>query len=256
MEETRINKYLSEKGICSRREADRLLKDGKILVNGKIAEPGVKVNNGCNIEILGQNIRDKAKPDPVVLVFNKPRGLVCTEGKKDRAPNIIDYIGYESHIFPVGRLDKDSEGLILLTNIGELVNRINKKQYGHEKEYLVRCRRKLTDEMICKLASGMRIEVPVQRKAGNTVKNVFEYRDTLPCKVRRVDDYTFDIILTQGFNRQIRRMCGALGNSVTELKRIRIMNIELGNLKTGAYRKADKDELLSLFDQLNMKMPF
>ncbi len=256
MEETRINKYLSEKGICSRREADRLIKDGKILVNGKKAEPGLRVNEKCNIEILGRNIRDKSEPETVLLVFNKPRGIVCTEGKKDRAPNIIDYIGYESHIFPIGRLDKDSEGLILLTNIGELVNRINKKQYGHEKEYLVRCRRKLTDEMLDRLASGMRIEVPVNKRDGSMMKKVFEYRDTLPCKVRRIDDYTFDIVLTQGFNRQIRRMCSALGNNVTELKRIRIMNIKLGNLQTGAYRKADNEEIEALFRQLDMKIPF
>ncbi|MDO4438842.1 MAG: pseudouridine synthase [Eubacteriales bacterium] len=256
MEDIRINKYLSEKGICSRREADRLLKEGKILVNGKLAEPGLKVSQDCNIEILGENIRDKAEPDPVVLVFNKPRGIVCTEGHKDKAPNIIDYIGYESHIFPVGRLDKDSEGLILLTNIGELVNRINKKEYGHEKEYLVRCQRKLSQEMLDKLSKGMRIEVPVSKRDGKTIRKVFEYRDTLPCKVKKIDDYTFNIVLTQGFNRQIRRMCAALGNKVTELKRIRIMNISLGKLETGKYRRASEDELRNLFKQLDMKMPF
>lgn len=261
MEAIRINKFLSERGICSRREADRFIESGRVLVNGKACEPGHKVDDRDNITVNGKSISSSDVTAPELIAFYKPRGIVCTSSDKDRAQNIIDYIGYKTRLFPIGRLDKDSEGLILLTNRGELVNLINKARYGHEKEYIVRCERRLTDGFLKKLAQGVEIRIPVEERrqaaadsgsghrrhyaSGNAEK---EYRlvMTKPCRVVQIDDHTFDIVLTQGLNRQIRRMCSALGNKVQRLKRIRVMNIKLGDLREGRYRQINGRELKEL----------
>ena len=249
MEAVRINKYLSESGICSRREADRLIEAGLVLVNGEKAEPGMKVCGSERIEIEGRTISGPAagqRPEPVILAFNKPRGLVCTSSDKDKAPNVIDYINYGSHIFTIGRLDKDSEGLILLTNYGELVNRINKKQFDHEKQYLVEVNRPLTEEFIRSMSEGVSIEVPLRNS--HQLKRV----KTQPCSVKRVDERHFEIILKEGMNRQIRRMTEELGFKVRRLKRVRIMNIELGGLREGEWRTLEKDEIRSIFDKAGL----
>ena len=227
MEKTRLNKYLSEQGICSRREADRLLEAGKIQVNGQIAVMGVKVDDQDKIVVDGQEIsREKKVPD-ILLAFHKPRGIVCTASKEDKN-NIVDYIQYPERIYPVGRLDKDSEGLILMTNQGELVNGILKSRYGHEKEYVVNVDRKITEELIERMAQGIFLpELNVTTK---------------PCKIKKTGQKQFRIILTQGLNRQIRRMCRACGYEVTKLVRVRIMNISLGGLACGTYREVTTEE--------------
>lgn len=242
MNEVRINKLLSERGICSRRAADRLISEGKVRVNDVIAVPGQMVTDSDIVLIDGipLELSAAAKPEPVVIAFNKPRGIVCTDSDKDRAPNIIDCIGYKDRLFTIGRLDKDSEGLILLTNRGELVNLINKSRFEHEKEYVVRCSEELTEEFLKKMSDGVKISVPVSKN------NAIRLIRTKPASVRKIDAYTFDIILTQGLNRQIRRMCLALGNKVERLKRIRVMNIKLGLLKTGTYRIISGKELREL----------
>ncbi len=247
MNEIRINKLLSEMGICSRRQADKLLSEGRIRVNGRPAGPGVKAGRNAKIEIDGK-LAEGCKAKPVVLAFNKPRGIVCTESEKDRAPNIIDYIGYKDRIYTIGRLDKDSEGLILLTNRGELVNLINKESHGHEKEYVVRCTDRLTEGFLKKLGKGVEIKVPVRKTTADCSEkeDLFKIIRTKSCKVRKIDDYSYDIILTQGLNRQIRRMTKALGNNVERLKRVRVMNIELGSLKEGEYRTINGSELKEL----------
>lgn len=227
MEKTRLNKYLSELGICSRREADRLLEAGKIQVNGQIAVMGVKVDDQDKIIVDGQEVsREKKAPD-ILLAFHKPRGIVCTASKEDKN-NIVDYIQYPERIYPVGRLDKDSEGLILMTNQGELVNGILKSRYGHEKEYVVNVDRKITEEFIERMTQGIFLpELNVTTK---------------PCKIKKTGQKQFRIILTQGLNRQIRRMCHACGYEVTKLIRVRIMNISLGGLACGTYRKVTTEE--------------
>ena len=256
MEACRLNKYLSAVGLCSRREADRLIAEGRLLVNGKPAQTGQQVDGTEQILLDGKPLggllcggEDAAlpkqgaagkplqKPEPVLLLFHKPRGLVCTASHKDRAPNVIDYIGYGSHIYPIGRLDKESEGLLLLTNQGELVNQINRARYGHEKEYLVSCRYALSPSCLQHLAAGVEIQVPVRGKPG-----AFSTVRTRPCQVVQVDRSSFRIILTQGLNRQIRRMCAALGNEVVLLRRLRVMNLELGTLKPGEFRRATRAE--------------
>lgn len=231
MEKTRLNKYLSELGICSRREADRLLEAGKIQVNGQIAVMGVKVNDQDKIIVDGQEIsREKKVPD-ILLAFHKPRGIVCTASKEDKN-NIVDYIQYPERIYPVGRLDKDSEGLILMTNQGELVNGILKSRYGHEKEYVVNVDRKITEEFIERMTQGIFLaELNVTTK---------------PCKIKKTGQRQFRIILTQGLNRQIRRMCQACGYEVTKLVRVRIMNISLGGLACGTYREVTAEEYQEL----------
>ncbi len=251
----RINKYLSEQGICSRREADRLLEDGRIRINGRKAGLGQRIADGDTVQIDGEFIsRGSTKePEPVVLAFNKPRGVVCSTVSQDASPNVVDYINYKTRIFPIGRLDKESEGLILLTNIGELVNGINRSRNHHEKEYVVTCTRKLTDEALHRLSEGVVISVPARSSEngfehdGRLFKNV----KTAQCEVYRIDDRSFGIILTQGLNRQIRRMCEALGYKVVKLKRIRIMDIKLGNLSEGRYRELGKTEIAELMENVN-----
>lgn len=224
MEEMRLNKYLSEMGICSRREADRLVEAGKILVDGKSAVMGQKVL--ANQEIICNGRLVEKKDPPVLLAVNKPRGIVCTTSDKDRAENIVEFLNYPFRIYPVGRLDKDSEGLLLMTNQGELVNKIMRAGNFHEKEYEVVVDKPITARFLKQMASGVPILDTVTR----------------PCKIEQLDTHKFKIILTQGLNRQIRRMCQELGYSVLELKRTRIMNIKLGTLKTGAYRLVTPEE--------------
>ena len=223
----RINKYLSNVGVCSRREADRLIEARKITVDGVIADMGVKVTEENEICINGKPItKDKQF---TLIAFNKPRGVVCTTFRHD-PDNIIDYLKFEKRIYPIGRLDKDSEGLILLTNQGEIVDKILRGSNMHEKEYIVKVNKKITKKFI----EGMSEGVPIL----DTV--------TRPCVVEPINDYSFRIILTQGLNRQIRRMCEYFDYRVTNLKRVRIMNIQLGKLNTGTYRNVTPRELEEL----------
>ena len=232
MEEIRLNKYLSEKGICSRREADRLVEAGKVLVDGKPAVMGMKIHPGQSVECNGKVVGGKVKP--VLLVVNKPRGIVCTTSDTNRAVNIVEFLDYPSRIYPVGRLDKDSEGLLLMTNQGDLVNKIMRARNAHEKEYMVTVDKPLTKAFLKAMAEGVPILDTVTR----------------PCNIRAVGVREFRIILTQGLNRQIRRMCEYLGYQVQTLKRVRIMNIRLGNLKTGDFRKVTSEEYQQLLSML------
>lgn len=232
-EEVRINKYLSAAGICSRREADRLVEAGRVTIDGVTATMGTKICEGQKICINGKPIQ--REEEEILLAFYKPRGIVCTTSKKDKN-NIVDYIHYGKRIYPVGRLDKDSEGLILLTNQGKWVDAILRGSNLHEKEYIVHVNKSVTDAFVERMAGGMYLE-EIER-------------NTRPCKVTRLSDKAFKIILTQGFNRQIRRMCDALGYKVTSLKRIRVMNIELGSLRVGTYRKVSPMEKKLLLSAL------
>lgn len=224
-EGTRINKYLSEVGYCSRRAADKLIEEGRVTINGKVPEMGTKVTDADEIAVDGKPIREE-KEKPVYIAFNKPVGIVCTTDTRVEKDNIIDYIGYPTRIFPIGRLDKPSEGLIFLTNDGDIVNKILRARNNHEKEYIVRVNRPITAEFIKKMGNGVPILDTVTRK----------------CFVEKVDDFTFRIILTQGLNRQIRRMSEHLGYRVRKLKRVRIMNIEL-DVPVGQWRYLTKSEL-------------
>lgn len=231
----RLNKYLSEMGVCSRREADRLIESGKVSVDGKTAVTGMKIEEGQTVVCDGKPVGGqggKQKDKPVMLAVNKPRGIVCTTSDKDRAENIVEFLNYPVRIYPIGRLDKDSEGLLLLTNQGDLVNRIMRAGNGHEKEYLVKVNKPVTKEFIKAMGDGVPILDTVTR----------------PCFVEAVGKDRFRIILTQGLNRQIRRMCEYLGYRVLELKRTRIMNIQLGNLRRGDYRKVTPAEYETLLE--------
>ena len=226
---TRINKYLSEVGYCSRRRADRLIKEGKVTINGKVPAIGTKVNKGDFIEVEGQRIQKSTKQKNIYLAFNKPVGIVCTTDRKIEPNNVIDFINYPKRIFTIGRLDKPSEGLIFLTNDGEIVNKILRAKNNHEKEYIVSVNRFINRDFIQKMSNGVEI---LDTKTNN-------------CFVKQLGPKRFKIILTQGLNRQIRRMCEALGYKVRSLKRVRIMNIKL-DLPTGKYREFTKQELLEL----------
>lgn len=223
----RINKFLAESGVCSRREADRHIENGDVTINGELATLGSKVNPGDAVVFRGKLLTPVE--EKVYLAFNKPIGVECT-ASKDVANNIIEYINYPTRIFPVGRLDKKSEGLILLTNDGELSNGILKARHYHEKEYKVKVNRPYDDTFIDKMQSGVPILDTVTR----------------PCKIKRVDATTFEIVLTQGLNRQIRRMCEALGYEVVRLKRFRVLNIMLGDLPKGKWRHLTASELRTL----------
>lgn len=228
MEKVRLNKYLSGQGICSRREADKYIEAGKVTINGHIARMGEKVDGTEEILFDGRLV-SAARKEKIVLAMNKPAGIVCSSKEKD---NIIDYLKYPKRVYPVGRLDKDSTGLILLTNDGELMNEILKARNYHEKEYEVRVRERITADFIRGMSEGVWLsELGVK---------------TRPCKVKKVDAYTFRIILTQGLNRQIRRMCAYFNFRVVTLKRIRIMNIQLGDLKEGEWREIKGRELREL----------
>ena len=224
----RLNKYIASSGLCSRREADTLIESGKVTINGEVAVQGSKVMDGDVVLVNGMKVTPD--DDMVYIAFNKPLGVTCTTDKRDPS-NIIDYIGFDERIFPVGRLDKNSSGLILLTNDGSIVNKLLRAENGHEKEYLVTVNRPYDKNFIRSMESG----VPVLGQL------------TLPCKLKPAGDKTFKIILHQGLNRQIRRMCEYLGYKVTKLKRIRFMNINLGDLETGKWRyltTSEKKELL------------
>ena len=229
MELKRLNKAISETGYCSRREADKLIEAGKVKVNGKTAEMGLKVGAKDKISVQGKLITKEVRN--IYLAFHKPIGITCTTETNVKG-NIVTYINYPERIFPIGRLDKPSEGLIFMTNDGDIVNKILRSGNNHEKEYIVTVNRKITSNFIKRMAKG----VPI---LGTVTKE---------CKIRKLDDYTFNIILTQGLNRQIRRMCDFLGYEVRKLKRVRIMNISLGGLKRGQYRELTKNELNDLLN--------
>ena len=228
----RLNKYLSEAGYCSRREADRLIDAGRVTINDVIPEMGTKVASGDVVKVDGE-IVGKRKKDFVYLAFNKPVGIVCTTDTRVEKDNIIDYINYPKRIFPIGRLDKPSEGLISLTDDGDIVNKILRASNNHEKEYVVTVDRPISQTFIERMAGGIYIEALGQR--------------TKKCKVNKIDKYTFSIILTQGLNRQIRRMCDYLNYNVKTLKRVRIMNIEL-DVPVGKYRELTSEEFKTLTD--------
>ncbi len=226
---TRINKYLSEVGYCSRRVADKLILEGKVTINGKVPEIGTKVEEGDQVKVKGQKIEKSTQQRNIYLAFNKPVGIVCTTNRSVEPNNVIDFIKYPKRIFPIGRLDKPSEGLIFLTNDGDIVNKILRARNKHEKEYIVEVNRPINNDFIQRMRNGVEIL--------NTI--------TENCFVKQLGPKQFKIILTQGLNRQIRRMCESLGYRVQTLKRVRIMNIKL-DLPTGKYRELTKEELLEL----------
>ncbi len=226
---TRINKYLSEVGYCSRRVADKLIEEGKVTINGKVPEVGTKVEDGDQVEVEGQIITKPVKQKHIYLAFNKPVGIVCTTDTKVEPDNIIDFINYPIRIFPIGRLDKPSEGLIFLTNDGDIVNKILRARNNHEKEYIVTVNRPINKNFIQKMSNGVPILDTLTKK----------------CFVKQLGPQKFKIILTQGLNRQIRRMCEHLGYRVRSLKRIRIMNIKL-DVASGKYREFTKEEFAEL----------
>ena len=228
-EDLRLNKFMADCGHCSRREADRLIEAGKVKVNGKVAEMGMRVTDDDVVEAEGRILKREEKT--ILLVFNKPPGITCTTSKDDET-NVVDYINYPKRIYPIGRLDKYSEGLLLLTNRGDIVNGIMRSRYGHEKEYIVTVDRPVDDAFLMKMSSGVYLkELDVTTK---------------PCKCRKIARNKFSMIITQGLNRQIRRMCEEMGCRVMKLKRIRIIDIELGDLPVGEYREATKKELESV----------
>lgn len=225
--EIRLNKFISETGFCSRREADKLIESGRVTVDGIKAVMGTKVKEGANVKVDGKPI--KKVEELVYIALNKPVGITCTTEKKVRG-NIVDFVNHEKRIFPIGRLDKDSQGLILLTNDGDVVNKILRAGNNHEKEYIVTVDKPIDNKFINDMSNGVRILGTITKK----------------CIVKKINERTFKIILTQGMNRQIRRMCEALGYNVTKLNRIRIMNIKLGNLKMGSWRNLTDNELKQL----------
>jgi len=226
---TRINKYLSEVGFCSRRAADKLIEEGKVTINGEITEIGSKVEEGDQVEVEGQKIINPTKQKNIYLAFNKPIGIVCTTDRRVESANVIDFIKYPKRIFPIGRLDKPSEGLIFLTNDGDIVNKILRARNNHEKEYIVSVNRPINKDFIQRMSNGVEI-------LDTITKN---------CFVKQLGQKKFKIILTQGLNRQIRRMCESLGYRVRSLKRVRIMNIKL-DVPIGKYREFTKEELIEL----------
>ena len=226
---TRINKYLSEVGFCSRRAADILIEERKVTINGEIIEIGSKVEEGDQVEVEGQKIINPTKQKNIYLAFNKPIGIVCTTDRRVEPNNVIDFIKYPKRIFPIGRLDKPSEGLIFLTNDGDIVNKILRAKNNHEKEYIVSVNRPINKDFIQSMSNGVEI-------LDTITKN---------CFVKQLGQKKFKIILTQGLNRQIRRMCESLGYRVQSLKRIRIMNIKL-DVPKGKYREFTKEEILEL----------
>lgn len=225
----RINKLFSNLGICSRRETNRLIEEKRVTVNGKLCEPGQWVEEFDEILLDGKKIAAKRK---VYIILNKPRGITCTAAEEVNS-NIINYINYEQYIFPVGRLDKHSQGLIIMTNDGELANKVLESDNLHEKEYIVTVDKEINEEFIVNMSSGVDI--------GDVI--------TRPCKVTKIDNNTFNIILTQGLNRQIRRMSKAFGYNVIKLERIRIMNIKIDNIEYGKWRELTTNELEELKNQ-------
>ncbi|QNK58232.1 23S rRNA pseudouridine(2604) synthase RluF [Paenibacillus sp. PAMC21692] len=227
----RINKFISETGFCSRREADKLVESGKVTINGVTAVLGSQAEQGDDVRVNGRQIGEQRRH--VYIALNKPVGITSTSESHIKG-NIVDFVGHSERIFPIGRLDKDSEGLILLTNDGDVVNPILRSEGKHEKEYIVTVDRPITEAFVKGMSTGVKV-------LGSL---------TLPCKVTRVAERTFRIVLTEGRNRQIRRMCEALGFHVRRLKRVRIMNIHLGELAVGKWRDLTEDERRELFDLL------
>lgn len=219
-----LNKYISSTGICSRREADKYIEEGRVTLNGNIAKKGNRVQNGDTVLLNGKPL--KSKPKSLYIALNKPRGIVCTTDRNE-PKNIVDFINHEQRLFPIGRLDKPSEGLIFLTNDGDIVNKILRAGNQHEKEYIVTVDKIVNRTFVQKMSNGIPILGTVTKR----------------CVVEKLGKTTFRIILTQGMNRQIRRMCEYLGYEVKKLKRVRIMNVELGNLPVGKWRELTKQEL-------------
>lgn len=229
----RLNKFISECGICSRREADKFIEQGKVLINGVTAKIGQQVYMGDKVVFNGKAIKPRKKKDLIILAFNKPPGITCTTAP-DVKNNIIDYINYSKRIFPVGRLDKNSQGLIFLTNNGDIVNKILRAGNNHEKEYVVTVNKPITEQFILDMSNGVPILGVISKK----------------CSVKKECRFIFKITLVQGMNRQIRRMCEYLGYTVTKLERIRIMNVKLGKLSLGHWRKLTQKELDGVFKLL------
>lgn len=233
---TRLNKYLAECGVCSRREADRWIDQGRVTVNGQKAVSGMHVGGRDLVEVNGRPV--KPVSSKVVLAYNKPVGVTCTEKDRHAEKTIVEAVRYPVRLTYAGRLDKDSDGLIILTNDGELIQRMMRGANHHEKEYVVKVDREFTDDFLVKMSQGVYL------------KELDE--TTRPCLAERIGKYTFRIVLTQGLNRQIRRMCGCFGYKVRSLTRIRVMNIELDGLKSGAYRELEGEELTTLYHLCGM----
>lgn len=227
-QQTRINKFLSEAGFCSRRAADKLIEEGRVTINGVVPEMGTKISSGDEVRVDGKLISEPTEK-PVYIAFNKPEGIVCTTDVGIEPDNIIDFINYPTRIFPIGRLDKMSEGLIFLTNDGDIVNKILRARNNHEKEYLVNVNKPITKEFLQQMSEGVPILDTVTRE----------------CEVEQITKFRFRIVLMQGLNRQIRRMCEHLGYRVVNLKRTRIMNVKL-DVPTGEWRDLTKDELAEI----------
>ena len=233
----RINKFLGSAGYCSRREADRLVCEGRVFIDGNMADMGSRVMPGQKVYVDGKAV--VPEEENILIAVNKPRGIVCTTTDKQGANNIVDFLGCDKRIYPVGRLDKDSEGLLLMTNDGELMNNILTGKNEHEKEYIVEVDKNLSDDF------ERRMSEPMYLKELD--------KTTSPCRVIKTGKKTFRIIVKQGLNRQIRRMCSNLGYKVVKLKRIRIMNIELNDLPAGATRKIEGSEYQKLMNLINKK---
>lgn len=233
-EGTRLNKFISEAGVASRRAADRMIEEGRVSINGRPAVVGDRVYDGDSVEVDGKPV--SREEEDIIIAFNKPRGITCTSNPDD-PDNVIDFIGYPKRIYSIGRLDKDSEGLLLLTNNGELANLVMRSRGEHEKEYIVTVDRPVTPEFIRGMSNG----VPI-----------LDGRITKRCFVEQTGDREFRIILKQGLNRQIRRMCDHFGYEVRRLVRVRVMNIELGNMKSGRYRNITKAEREELYRELGL----
>lgn len=233
----RINKFLGSAGYCSRREADRLVGEGRVFIDGNMADMGSRVMPGQKVYVDGKAV--VPEEENILIAVNKPRGIVCTTTDKQGANNIVDFLGCDKRIYPVGRLDKDSEGLLLMTNDGELMNNMLTGKNEHEKEYIVEVDKNLSDDF------ERRMSEPMYLKELD--------KTTRPCRVIKTGKKTFRIILKQGLNRQIRRMCSNLGYKVVKLKRIRIMNIELNDLPAGATRKIEGSEYEKLMNLINKK---
>ena len=230
-ESVRLNKYLSEAGVCSRREADRLIESGKVTVDGVTAQMGMRVTAGQIVKVGKKTV--SKQDEMIVLAVNKPKGIVCTEDQRER-DSIVRFLNYPVRVTYAGRLDKDSRGLLLMTNNGDIINQMMRAANRHEKEYKVTVDKEITEQFIKKMSEGVPILDTVTR----------------PCTVKKIGKYTFSIIFTQGLHRPIRRMCAAFGYEVKDLVRIRIMNIRLGSLKEGAYRKLTDEELEELYEML------
>ena len=238
----RLNKFLASIGVCSRREADKAIEAGRVMINGQVVELGATVGDEDLVSFDGRYIgmgKDVEKIKPIIIAFNKPEGLVCTTSDNDGAMNVVDYIGMKERIYPVGRLDKDSSGLLLLTNQGSLTNSLLRAANYHAKEYIVKVNKDIDDAFINKMANGIYL---------------YELKTkTRKCKVKKLNKNTFSIVLTQGLNRQIRRMCLACGMKVQKLNRVRIVNIKLDGLAVGDYRNLSDEEVKKLYKELGIR---